>query len=153
MSPSKQKVHQPCTVSKPYKPSVPSKGSRSPKTLAIKKKKHSHNILTLHDWLTVVLYHDEHQPVSQATVIKHFTTKKKDKKGCNEDKNWLESTPTALSSKRLHMVTRPDVEDKGKHVTGPMLIMKREKFELALDVPEKERLTSVGWVKNFCKMM
>ena len=44
------------------------------------------------------------------------------------------------------------MEEKGEHVSGPMLIVKREKFEDALDVPENERLTSGGWVTNFCQM-
>jgi len=59
-------------------------------------------------------------------------------------------------------VTRPDVEEalvlwvkhmegKDEHVTGPMLVAKRKKFEEALDVPLDERLESDGWVACFCK--
>jgi len=51
------------------------------------------------------------------------------------DQSLLASTPTALSSKRIWVVTRPDVEDalvlwvkhmeeKNEHVTGPMLVVK-----------------------------
>ena len=82
--------------------------------------------------------------------------------GHKEDKEWLESNPTALSSKCARVVTRPDVEralvkwfkhmeEKGEHVTGAMLMAKREKFENAFQVPEVERLKTRGWVTNFCK--
>jgi hypothetical protein len=57
----------------------------------------------------------------------------------------------ALSSKRVRIVTRPDVEralfkwvkhmeELGESVTGPMLVVKREKYEKALDVPPEERM-------------
>ena len=60
-------------------------------------------------------------------------------------------------------MTRPDVkealvlwvkhmEGKDEHVTGPMLVAKRKKFEEALDVPLNERLESDGWVACFCKV-
>jgi hypothetical protein len=60
------------------------------------------------------------------------------------------------------VVTRPDVEEalfkwvkhmeeKGEHVSGPMLVTKCKKFEVALGVPENERPTSGGWISNFCR--
>jgi len=148
-----------------------------PKTSAVKlKTQHGHNNLTLSDWLTVVAYHDQHQPISQADVIKHFANKEDgalifdqsslsrhlSEKGHKEDAKWLKSNPTALSSKWMWVVTRPDVQEalfkwvmhmetKGEQVSGPMVMAKREKFEVALGVPEDERLKSMGWVKNFCK--
>jgi hypothetical protein len=108
--------------------------------------------------------------------VKHFATRKEgalifnqsslsrhlSKKGRHEDQMRLESNPTALSAKRVCVVTRPDVEEallkwvkhmgeKGEHVTGAMLVMKHEKFEDALNVPKKERLQSNGWITNFCR--
>jgi hypothetical protein len=179
-----QKVRKPRTGHKPYsralKSSVPSSegpGQVPPKTSAVRLERHSHrHNLTLSDWLTVVAYYDSHQPISQEDVVKHFANKKDNalifaqgslsrhlsNKGREEDKQRLESNPTALSSKRIRVVTRPDVEEalfkwvkhmeeKGEHVSGPMLVAKREKFEAALGVPENERLTSGGWISNFCR--
>ena len=41
---------------------------------------------------------------------------------------------------------------KGESVTGPMLLMKCEKYEKHLGVPEEEQLKSDGWVLKFCKL-
>lgn len=133
--------------------------------------------LTLNDWLTVVNYHDKHQPISQQEVVAYFARRQEEaliftqsslschlsKKGWEEDQTKLASTPTALSAKRAHIVTRPDVEkalvlwvkhmeEKGETVSGPMLVLKREKYEKELNVPEEECLKSDGWVSKFCKM-
>jgi len=179
---TEQKVRKPRIVSKPYnhapEPSHDSLKSQlaPPKTSAIKQKKHGRSNLTLHDWLTVVAYHDKHQPISQAEVVRHFANKEDgalifnqstlsrhlSEKGCQEDAKQLKSNPTALSSKQIWTVTHPDVEEalfkwvmhmeeKGEQVSGPMLLTKREKFEIALGVPKEERLKSMGWVRNFCK--
>ena len=180
---TERKVRKPRIVSKPYnRTPKPSHGSSKsqlapPRTSAtIKQKKHGRSNLTLHDWLTVVAYHDEHQPISQAEVVRHFANKEDgalvfnqstlsrhlSEKGRQEDAKRLESNPTALSSKRIRAVTHPDVEEalfkwvmhmqeKGEQVSGPMLLTKREKFEIALGVPKEERLKSMGWVRNFCK--
>jgi hypothetical protein len=176
-----EKVRKPRAGHKPYnrplKPHVPK--AKAPKTSAVvqQSQKHIHQYLTLHDWLTVVAYFDGHQPISQDDVVKHFANNKDgiliftqcslsrhlSEKGRMEDKRRLEATPTALSSKRARIVTRPDVEaalfkwvkhmeEKGEHVSGAMLMVKREKFEEALDVPEEARLKTGGWVTNFCRV-
>ena len=176
-----KKVRKPRDGHKPYnraqKPKGPSKATQPPpKTSAVTLQKHSRQNLTLNDWLTVVAYHDSHQPISQEKVIKYFANKADgalifsqpslsrhlSKSGREEDKSRLDSNPTALSAKRIRIVTRPDIEEalikwvrhmeeKGEHVSGPMLMAKCEKFEIALEVPENERLTSSGWVPNFCR--
>jgi len=137
---------------------------------------HAHKNLTLHDWLMVVDYHDKHKPISQQDIVAHFAKRPEgaliftqsslsrhlSKKGQEEDQKKLASTPTALSAKRVRIVTRPDVEkalvmwvkhmeEKGETMTGPMLVAKREKYEKELDVPLEERMKSDGWVSNFCK--
>lgn len=43
------------------------------------------------------------------------------------------------------------MEEKGEHVTGPMLVVKRQTFEEALDVPKEECMRTDGWVSKFCK--
>ncbi|KIK83360.1 hypothetical protein PAXRUDRAFT_14622 [Paxillus rubicundulus Ve08.2h10] len=74
----------------------------------------------------------------------------------------IDDNPTALSSKRPRVVTSPAVElalihwvqhmeAKGETATGPMLREKRRRFEGELQVPEKERLLSEGWLQSFCK--
>lgn len=145
------------------------------KTSAIKPTRKQH--LTLHDWLTVVEFFDSHN-LTQDEVVKHFATRTDgdgaliftqsalsrhlSTRGRKEDQQKLLSTPTALSSKRVRVVTRPDVEkalwlwvkhmeEKSEHVTGPMLVAKRAKFEKEMDVPEAERMKSDGWIGKFCK--
>jgi hypothetical protein len=67
----------------------------------------------------------------------------------------LESNPTALSTKRAQVVTRPDVEkalvlwvghieQKCETVTSPILEAKCVKFEDAMNMPEDKRLQSGG---------
>ena len=73
----------------------------------------------------------------------------------------METHLNALSSKRPHIVTSPDVDhalwlwvqkmsQKGEIVNGPMLMAKQEWFEGALNVPEAERLHGAGWIQSFC---
>jgi hypothetical protein len=61
----------------------------------------------------------------------------------------MHSNPSALSSKRPRIVTRPDVEralviwlrsmeEKRETVNGKMLVEKRKCFEKELNVPENE---------------
>ncbi|KAF9220327.1 hypothetical protein BS17DRAFT_714965, partial [Gyrodon lividus] len=127
------------------------------------------------DRLTVVAYFDHHQLISKDDVVKYFAQKNDSvlifiqsslschlsENGHKEDKRWLESNPTALSAKRARIVTRPDVaaalfkwvkhvEEKGKHVSGAMLMTKHETFEEALNVPKEERLRTGGWINNYC---
>jgi hypothetical protein len=74
-----------------------------------------------------------------------------------------ENTRTESHGAHHRVVTRPDVEKclvlwvkhmeevKGKTVTSPMLIAKREKFEKQLNVAEEEQLKRDGWLFRFCK--
>ncbi|KAH8995897.1 hypothetical protein EDB86DRAFT_2765722, partial [Lactarius hatsudake] len=66
-----------------------------------------------------------------------------------------EANPNALSSKRPRVVTRPDIEralvlwithmqENKETVTGPMLWVKRKRFEEMLNVPENEWLSGKG---------
>src|SRR5882762_4516162 len=160
-----------CAQSKPADSSVP-------QTSAVVQPKHKNQNLTLHDWVTVVGYHDSHQPISQKEVVKYFASRQDgalhfnqatlshhlSKEGHACDQALLNSNPTALSQKRVRVVTRPDVEEalvlwvkhmeeKGKHVSGPMLLAKQKKFEDALQVPLDERLDSDGWLAGFCKTL
>ncbi|KAF8976762.1 hypothetical protein BDQ17DRAFT_1339502 [Cyathus striatus] len=119
--------------------------------------------LTLNDWLTVVAYFNRNQPISQDAVVKHFAGLSEplifsqpalsrhlsDKEHASDLKR-MDSNPTALSGKRVHVITCPDVEkalvlwvyhmqEKGEHVTSAMLVAKRSKFEDLFDVPNEER--------------
>ena len=69
----------------------------------------------------------------------------------------MHSNPNALSSKRLRIITRPDVdhalwlwvqhmEQKQEVINSGMLMAKRTVFEEALNVPEGERLSGAGWI-------
>ncbi|EGO01376.1 hypothetical protein SERLA73DRAFT_151824 [Serpula lacrymans var. lacrymans S7.3] len=161
---------KPCAQTTPYKKSKPRvQGKNTPKTSAVNAPKHAHSHLTLHDWLTVVAYHDNNQPITQQDVVKHFTNRAEgalvftqsslshhlSAKGRQDDKEHLAPTPMALSSKKVRVVTRPDVkkslfmwtkhmEEKREYITGPMLMAKREKFEEAMNVPPEERMKSDG---------
>lgn len=146
----------------------------APATSAKQQNSSSRENLTLHDWLTVFAYIDEHPTVSQVDVVEHFATQhtgalvftqstlsRKLKTRTNLEQR-VHDNPSALSSKRARIVTRPDVEkalvcwfhameDKGEHFTGSMLREKRRRFEDLLGVPEEERLTGDGWVASFTK--
>ena len=162
---------------KPYnRPPKPCKNKNPPKTSAITKPKHAQSNLTLSDWLEVVQYYDNNRPLSQPEVVKHFANRTEGallfsqsalsrhlaKKGREEDQQRLLANPSALSGKRVRIVTRPDVEkalvlwvkhmeEKLEHVTSAMLVTKRNKFEDLMDVPEEDRLHSDGWVQKFCR--
>jgi hypothetical protein len=111
---------------KPYahRVGLPKVHKDAPKTSAITPSKKGCSNLTLHDWLTIVAYHDANQPISQQEVVKYFSqwpegvlifnqsslSRHLSKKGREEDQARLASNPTALSGKRPRVVTRPDVE-------------------------------------------
>lgn len=147
----------------------------APTTSAKSAEKKGWENLTLHDWLTVFKFIDTHPDLPQADIVMHFKTLKegalifsqsalsRNIKRRSELEERVDSNPTALLAKRPRIVTRPDVEralvlwicsmeEKGESVTGPMLCVKREKFEDCLKVPKNERLKGEGWVANFCKM-
>ncbi|KIJ52173.1 hypothetical protein M422DRAFT_243772 [Sphaerobolus stellatus SS14] len=124
----------------------------APKMTAKPIKQRSRENLTLHDWLTVFAFVDNHPGMSQDEILKNR----------EELEARADETPNALSSKRRCIVTRPDVkkalylwvkqmEVKGETVSGPMLLTKCGRFENAFDVPEEERLTGDGWLTPFCR--
>lgn len=131
-------------------------------------------LLTLHDWLTVFHFMDEHPEMTQDDIALHFanrpegalifgqTALSKKLKQRPELEARVGSNPTALSGKRLRVTTRPDVErclvlwvnhmrQRGEVVNGHMLRIVRGKFEDDLQVPENQRLRAGGWVQSFCK--
>ena len=85
------------------------------------------------------------------------------KKGQDADQHKLASYLTAISSKRIWVVIRPDVErclvlwvkhmeeERKETVNRAMLMAKREKFENDLKVPENERMISDGGISKFYK--
>lgn len=130
--------------------------------------------LTLHDWMTVLAYVDDHPSATQASVVEHFKSRSQGALLFSQsalsrkvkDRNSLEervqSNPSALSSKRPRAVTNAEVEralvlwvrhmeGKRETVNGPMLVEKRKRFEAAFDVPESHRLSGTGWIASFCK--
>ena len=162
----------------PYKPRKRQEKPKkdAPKSSAQRIEKKSRENLTLHDWMTVLQFVDEHPTMSQQAIVKHFKTRAEgaliftqatlSRKLKPQMRAELEAcvseTPSALSSKRPHIVTRPDVEkalflwvkhmeEKGESVNGPMLIAKRQKFEDCFNVPENERLCGESWVSSFCR--
>jgi Tc5 transposase DNA-binding domain len=177
MAPADPQKHKPRHNHKPYVHVMKPKVKDLPKTSALPQPPaHARHNLTLSDWLTVVRYYDDNQPISQEDVVKHFKnlpqgaliftqsllSRHITAKGRSNDQARLSSNPTALSGKRARIVTRPDVEkalvlwvghmeQKRETVTGPMLMAKRAKFEEAMDIPEDERLKSGGWVQNFLR--
>ena len=138
-----QAIHQ-----KTWPQSCSSKTKLTLKTSALPEApSHQRTNLTLHDWLHVVAWYDHNQPISQDETVKHFQNLQVDaliftqstlswhltENGCQHDQAKLASTPTALSSKHMCIVTRPDMEEclrlwvyhmeeKHETVTGPMLI-------------------------------
>lgn len=145
----------------------------TPKSSA-KKTETSHTNLTLHDWLTVIRYVESHPDMTQLQIVDYFRSRKEGALIFTQStlsrklheraelKGRATANPTALSSKRPHVVTNPKVEralvlwvrsmeQKGETVNGPMLVEKRQRFEEALKVPEVERLPGNGWVASFCK--
>ena len=144
----------------------------APKTSA-KQESRSRQNLTLADWLTVFKFMDAHPHLSQGQVVDHFSnctngalvfqqcTLSRKLAQRTELENRVNSHPNSLSSKRVRVVTRPDVEralilwvhhmeSKGETVTGPMLREKRKRFEDLLKVPDAERCGD-GWLGPFCR--
>ncbi|KIJ49970.1 hypothetical protein M422DRAFT_160583, partial [Sphaerobolus stellatus SS14] len=166
------------TVSKPYnhtnKAGRPLKKDL-PKSSAIKLAVRGRKNLTLHDWLTVFKWIDEHPLSTQKDIVDHFASLKDGaliftqstlsrklqirQELENERKN---ANPNALSSKRPRIVTQPEVdrslylwvlqmEGKGETVNGAMLEAKRAVFEEKFNIPMERRLNSNGWLRSFCQ--
>ena len=151
---------------------APSKDTLKTSTQPIEKMKQEN--LTLWDWLTVYAYVDTlPQPIKQGEVVQYFATRPQGTllfsqstlshklRQHLEMEAHVDSILNALSSKRPHAVTRPDVDHalwlwvqqmdwKGETVNGGMLVAKREAFEKALEVPEDKRLLGPGWIQPFC---
>ena len=162
MPASKEVWRKPCQGHKHYDQTPrPPKNKNPPKTSAITKLKNAWSNLTLSDWLEVIHYYDENQPLSQSEVVKYFASCSEGallfsqsalschlaRKGQEEDQQRLLSNPSALSGKRAWVVTWPDVEkalvlwvkhmeEKLEHVTSAMLVAKWGKLEDLMDVPE-----------------
>ncbi|KAF9235824.1 hypothetical protein BU15DRAFT_33890, partial [Melanogaster broomeanus] len=119
--------------------------------------------LTTYDWLTVFAYIDQHPDKTQTDVVNFFRTRAEGAleftqatlsrrlKEREEIESRAQSNPTALSSKRPRVVTRPDVEEalvlwvrsmelKGEIMNGPMLREKRRRLEERMGVPDAEQL-------------
>ncbi|KAI5995862.1 hypothetical protein EDD15DRAFT_2124923, partial [Pisolithus albus] len=152
---------------KPRKPRVQDKNSQ-PNSVRHPLQASKHTILTLQDWMTVFMYIDSHPGVSQDAIVQHFKTRPEgalifdqSTLSCKlRDRQKLEARiheyPNALSMKRQHIVTRPDVERalylwikhmEAKHesINGAMLVAKRRKFEDdSIGVPTEERLEGDG---------
>lgn len=160
---------------KPYERKAPKVDKNAPKTSA-KPLQSSKDNLTLADWLMVVSYADANKNLTQTDIVNYFAQRPEgaltfgqsalsrhlSPKGRQSDQAKLASSPNAINTKRLRVVARPDVdqalvlwvrhlEEKGEHVTGPMLAAKRTKFEDQLAVPDAERMKSDGWIAKFTK--
>ena len=130
--------------------------------------------LTLHDWLHVVDWFNKNQPVTQEATVNHFKTLHDEalvfnqaslsyhltKKGHEQDQAKLTATPSALSSKCIHIVTRPDVEEalqfgvehmesKWETVSQPMLIEKELGLKTCLVFQNLRGCKVVAGVRNF----
>ena len=115
-------------------------------------------------------YYDDHQPMSQKELDHYFAncaegtlifnqltlSQHLSKKGQDADQHKFVSYLTAISSKRIQVVVRPDVErclvlwvkhmeeEQKETVNGAMLVAKHKKFENDLKVPENEIMISDG---------
>ncbi|KAJ7915694.1 hypothetical protein B0H13DRAFT_1576211, partial [Mycena leptocephala] len=126
--------------------------------------------LTYHNWTEVFDYMEDNKDDSQKKVVAYFATRP-DAKGGKlfftqsalseklqkkaEIRSLVAEDPNARSMMPARIVTCPevdaalalwarDMEQKRRTVTGPMLIEKRKRFEVALNIPEERRLTGTG---------
>ncbi|KAF8227376.1 hypothetical protein L208DRAFT_1101393, partial [Tricholoma matsutake] len=161
-------TQKPCEKPHPYqqKPKGPIVKNALKTSAKIVKEK-NHENLTLHDWMMVFTTIDQHPDMTQGNIVKHFASKSDSAllfnqctlsqklKSQEELKKHITSHPNALSSKHPCVVTRPDVEralilwmkhmeEKGETVNGPMLKVKRLKFEEHFNVPEAECILGDG---------
>ena len=170
-----ERTRKPRETQKPYNLKQKARPLKNaPRTAAKPAKTSKRETLTGADWKAVFAYVDEHPAASQTDIVRHFSSQKEGALVFNQStlsrklksrpelEDRFASYPNALSSKRMRVVTRPDVEralilwvrhmeEKGEAVTGPMMKEKRRKFEEHLHVPEQERLQGDGWVAPFCR--
>jgi hypothetical protein len=141
-----EKTRKPREKPAPYKQcsQTVTKNKDAPTTSAKPYKVTTQKNLTLNDWLAVFTYIDTHSHQSQAKIVLHFEKEltgalafsqsalSRALKRRPELEVRVNSNPNTLSSKRPHVVTRPDVERalftwvkhmeiKGDTVNGPML--------------------------------
>ncbi|KAF8868040.1 hypothetical protein CPB84DRAFT_1639718, partial [Gymnopilus junonius] len=164
----KELTRKPCEKPPPYNRPPKQKVNKDiPKTSAKPKKQPGQELLTLSDWLTVFAFIDKYPHLSQGEVVKHFKEKvdgaleftqsslSQNLKRRKEHEERSKSTPMALSSKWVRVVTRPDVEcalllwthhleEIGETYTGVMLQEKWKCFEELFNVPEGECLSGPG---------
>lgn len=169
----KRKQRPPPSINPPAKRHKSTKDA--PSTSALPKDGQKGSNLTLHDWLTVYQHCDSlPEGWRQSQVVEHFRNRKEDPlifdqstlsrkiKQRKEIEERVKAYPGALSSRRLRVVTAPQVEQalalwvqqmlsRKATVSVTMLIAKREWFEAKLDVNEEDKLKGNGWVKSFCK--
>ncbi|KAJ7794358.1 hypothetical protein B0H14DRAFT_2290940, partial [Mycena olivaceomarginata] len=142
-----------------------------PRTFALYHNGERRQDLTYSDWVQVFDYWDKHPQMSQTAIVEYFSSRPDaeggkllfkqpalSKKTKQKDKiRALVATaePNILSMKRARVVTSPevdkalglwaqDMEQKRRTVTGPMLIGWGKRFEVALNIPEEQRLTGTG---------
>ncbi|EJD05627.1 uncharacterized protein FOMMEDRAFT_152955, partial [Fomitiporia mediterranea MF3/22] len=131
--------------------------------------------LTCADWLEVLNFRDDHPNFTQGEIVKYFSTRYNrtlvftQSSLCRniarrqELESRAKKTPTALSSKRPHIVANPQVEQalvmwqqsmeaRNELVNGAMLIEKRARFENAFNVPQEERLTILEFYSSPCRL-
>ena len=158
---------------KPRETNPSQTGTPAPSAKSIKTKACRGN-LTLNDWLTVFDVIGSHPDVPQERVVEHFKMRQEGAleftqsmlsrklKKCTELQERVNSHPNALSRKRPHAITSPEVEKalilwvrsmegKGETVNGKMLCEKHAQFKKEFNVPEESRLTCDGWVVSFCE--
>lgn len=122
----------------------------------------------------VYAFIDQHPTARQGDAVRHFATLKHgalifDQSTLSRklhERSKMEAhvndNPNALSSKRPHIVTLPEVEralllwvhrmeHNGETVTGHMLWEKCQRFEKELGILDAERLPGNGWIASFCK--
>jgi hypothetical protein len=174
-SPSSGQKQKPRMHHAPYKPCQPkcARDKNTPKTPAHSTQPTKRVNLTLFDWLTVFRFIDEHPGIAQDAIVQHFWTLP-DSRALVFDQSTLSRKikdrpklearahdyPSALSSKHVHVVTSPAVDralflwvkhmqEKGEHVTGAMLVAKRETYEERFKIPDDEHLKGDGWLLSF----
>ena len=170
--------HKPCLSHTPYKPQKPNRVTDNPgnpkssaKHLPAPEGEQQSN-LTLHDWLTVFAFIDTYLDMSQDAIVKHFqghhngaliftqSTLSQKICDCKKLEACVNKFPNALSSKRPHIVTCPDVDQalflwikhmqaKKESVNSAMLVAKRGKFEEQFNVPDEECLKGDRWIDSF----
>jgi hypothetical protein len=104
----------------PYNRQKEKQGKKDAPSTSAKPIKAKRDNLTLRDWMTVFAFVDAHQSMPQAQVVTHFKTRQDSALVFDQstlsrklkERGTLESRarddPTALSSKRARIVTRPE---------------------------------------------